>query len=87
MPKYQLLFPGFSITSEEIDTHVSEHVASAPISGWANLSSTINQLKSTSALRWANPLELKAAVEREFTKVFGEKSAAAAKAKVCFTGK
>ena len=52
------------------------------ISGWANLSSTISSLKSTPELRWANPMELKNAVEKAFTEEFGEKTAIKAKGNV-----
>ncbi|KAH9931766.1 glutaminyl-tRNA synthetase [Amylocystis lapponica] len=71
---------GFSITPEQLSTQVNEYVSSNPTSGWENLGATIGGLKGTE-LRWANPLELKTAVERVFTERFGPKEAAKSKAK------
>ncbi|KAH8113221.1 glutaminyl-tRNA synthetase [Phellopilus nigrolimitatus] len=70
---------GFSITPEELYTRATNYVSSASVSGWTNLSTTISALKGTSDLRWANPLELKNAVEKAFTAAFGEKTAIKAK--------
>ena len=39
-------------------------------------------MKNIPSLRWANPLEIKNAVERVFAQVFGAKEAAKPKAKV-----
>lgn len=66
---------GFSITSEQLATRVKDLVASSAATGWANLGATIGALKG-SDLRWANPLELKSAVENAFTERFGPKEAA-----------
>lgn len=41
----------------------------------------IGGLKNTSDLRWANPLELKNAVEKAFVDTFGSKEGALAKLK------
>lgn len=78
---------GFSISTDDIYARASTYITSASLNGWANLSSTINSLKGTADLRWANPLELKSAVEKVFTEKFGEKSAGTAKAKatVCLS--
>lgn len=51
------------------------------MTGWANLGATIGALKSTD-LRWANPLELRTAVESAFLEKFGPKETAKPKGKV-----
>ncbi|KAI5124954.1 hypothetical protein M0805_007381 [Coniferiporia weirii] len=70
---------GFNISPEELISKVTDYVSSASLSGWANLSTSIGALKSTPDLRWANPLELKNAVEKVFVETFGEKTAIKAK--------
>ena len=72
---------GFSITAEQLAKQVSDYLASAAVSGWVNLGATIGALKSTD-LRWANPLELKNAVESAFLEKFGPKETAKPKGKV-----
>ncbi|OCH92179.1 glutaminyl-tRNA synthetase [Obba rivulosa] len=72
---------GFSITAEELLAKVKENVSSAAVQGWANLGATIGALKNSSELRWANPLEVKTAVERAFTERFGAKEAGKPKGK------
>jgi glutaminyl-tRNA synthetase len=57
------------------------YVASSTATGWANLGVVIGALKNTD-LRWANPLELKNAVETAFTEKFGVKEATKPKGKV-----
>jgi hypothetical protein len=52
---------------------VEDYIESNAITGWASLSTVINGLKGAPDLRWANPLELKNAVEKAFTQQFGEK--------------
>jgi glutaminyl-tRNA synthetase len=52
------------------------------VSGWASLGAVIGGVKNIPALRWANPLDIKNAVERVFTQAFGAKEAAKPKAKV-----
>ncbi|CCM05577.1 uncharacterized protein FIBRA_07804 [Fibroporia radiculosa] len=71
---------GFTITAEQLSARVVEYVASSAASGWSNLGAIIGSLKSTE-LRWANPLDLKNAVERAFTEKFGPKEAAKGKGK------
>ncbi|KAI0663222.1 glutaminyl-tRNA synthetase [Cubamyces menziesii] len=71
---------GFSITAEELVNRVKEYVASSAYSGWNNLGAAIGGLKGTD-LRWANPLELKNAVENAFTEKFGAKEASKPKGK------
>ncbi|KAI0089139.1 glutaminyl-tRNA synthetase [Irpex rosettiformis] len=71
---------GFSITPTELAVQVKDYLASSAASGWANLGTTIGALKATD-LRWANPLELKNAVEAAFTEKFGAKEAAKPKSK------
>lgn len=72
---------GFSITPEQLVIRVKDYIASSSATGWANLGPTLGALK-TSDLRWANPLELKSAVENAFTDRFGPKEAAKPKGKV-----
>ena len=60
---------------------MKEYVASSAYSGWNNLGAAIGGLKGTD-LRWANPLELKNAVENAFTEKFGTKEASKPKGKV-----
>ncbi|KAI0772040.1 glutaminyl-tRNA synthetase [Trametes elegans] len=71
---------GFSITPGELVSRVKDFVASGSFAGWNNLGAAISGLKSTD-LRWANPLELKNAVESAFTEKFGAKEAAKTKGK------
>ncbi|KAI0700781.1 glutaminyl-tRNA synthetase [Cytidiella melzeri] len=71
---------GYSITANELAAQVSDYLASIAVSGWSNLGAVIGSLKSTD-LRWANPLELKNAVEAAFTDKFGAKEAAKPKGK------
>ncbi|PCH41482.1 glutaminyl-tRNA synthetase [Wolfiporia cocos MD-104 SS10] len=71
---------GFSITAEELAAQVTNYLAFSAVTGWANLGATIGVLKNTD-LRWANPLELKNAVERVFTEKFGAKETGKPKGK------
>ncbi|KAI0796906.1 glutaminyl-tRNA synthetase [Abortiporus biennis] len=71
---------GFSITAKELAEKVSSFLSTSTASGWANLGVVIGGLKSTD-LRWANPLELKNAVEAAFSDKFGAKEAAKPKGK------
>lgn len=73
---------GFTITPEAMYAHVTNFLATNAAASWANLSSVINGVKTTPELRWANPLELKNAVEKALTEKFGAKEAAKPKAKV-----
>ncbi|KAL5527371.1 hypothetical protein ACEPAG_6162 [Sanghuangporus baumii] len=70
---------GYNITAEELFSKIDAYISAAALSGWENLSATISALKSSPELRWANPLELKNAVEKVFTNTFGEKAAVKAK--------
>ncbi|KAI0729306.1 glutaminyl-tRNA synthetase [Fomitopsis betulina] len=70
----------FSITPEQLAKHVSDYLSSAAVTGWANLGATLGALKGTE-LRWANPLELKNAVESAFLEKFGPKETAKPKGK------
>ena len=76
---------GFSITADELSDKVKSYMGSVTLAGWSNLSSTISSLKATPELRWANPVELKNAVEKAFTAAFGEKTAIKAKGNVRLT--
>ncbi|KAH9972938.1 glutamine-tRNA ligase [Lactifluus volemus] len=73
---------GFNITPEALANAVSEYVNSPAVAGWTSMGTTITALKSTPELRWANPLELKNAVESALTDRFGAKEAAKPKSKV-----
>lgn len=76
------LVTGFSITPEELYSQVTKYITSNAVAGWANLSSVITGVKKTPELQWANPLELKNAVEKAFAETFGAKEAAKPKGKV-----
>lgn len=73
---------GFSITPEALFNAVSEYVNSSAVTGWANMGAAITALRNTPALRWANPLEVKKAVESTLADRFGAKEAAKPKSKV-----
>lgn len=73
---------GFSITPEELLARVKNYISSADVTGWNNLGTALNTLRSDSELRWANPLEVKNAVEQVFLEKFGPKEAAKPKTKV-----
>ncbi|EKM80055.1 hypothetical protein AGABI1DRAFT_106338 [Agaricus bisporus var. burnettii JB137-S8] len=70
---------GFSITPKELLDQVQNYLASNPATGWTSLGTTLNVLRGSSEFRWANPLEVKDAVEKVFLETFGPK---VAKAKV-----
>ncbi|KAF8663362.1 hypothetical protein AX16_000938 [Volvariella volvacea WC 439] len=72
---------GFSITPEQIYKNAKSYIAANSIAGWTSLGSVISALKATAGLRWANPVEVKNAVEKVFTETFGAKEAAKSKAK------
>jgi glutaminyl-tRNA synthetase len=73
---------GFSIEPAQILEHAKSFISSSAASGWANLGTVISGLRSNADLRWANPLEIKNAVEKAFLETFGPKEAAKPKAKV-----
>jgi len=73
---------GFSITPEALSYAVSEYVNSSAVTGWANMGAAITALRNTPALRWANPLEIKNAVEAALAARFGAKEVAKPKSKV-----
>ncbi|EEB90522.1 hypothetical protein MPER_11259, partial [Moniliophthora perniciosa FA553] len=64
---------GYSVTAEELLNHVSEYITSNAVAGWEKLGPTISGVKSIPALRWANPHEIKHAVENTLMKKFGPK--------------
>ncbi|KAH7931205.1 glutaminyl-tRNA synthetase [Leucogyrophana mollusca] len=72
---------GFSITPEELHNSVSKYIQTSGATGWANLGSVISGAKNTPALRWANPLDVKDAVEKVFTTTFGAKELTKSKGK------
>ncbi|KAF9779998.1 glutaminyl-tRNA synthetase [Thelephora terrestris] len=72
---------GFSITPEDLYARATSYVTANAVSGWQSLSAVIGGLKTTPDLRWANPLDLKNAVEKAFVDTFGRKEDALAKLK------
>ncbi|KAG9218892.1 hypothetical protein CCMSSC00406_0000994 [Pleurotus cornucopiae] len=72
---------GFTITSEELLVQVNEYITSNAIAGWDKLGSVITSIRNSPALRWANPLDIKNAVETAFNDAFGPKQAAKPKTK------
>lgn len=73
---------GFSIEPAQILEHAKAFISSSAVSGWANLGTVISGLRSNADLRWANPLEIKNAVEKAFLETFGPKEAVKPKPKV-----
>lgn len=76
---------GFSITPDQLDAFVNGYIQSSSVSGWTSLGPVISGVKNTPSLRWANPLEIKNAVERVFTEVFGAKEAVKPKGRASAT--
>ncbi|KAF9006565.1 glutamine-tRNA ligase [Cyathus striatus] len=72
---------GFTIAPEELYSHVTQYISSSAVAGWSGLGSVITTLRNSEALRWANPLEIKNAVEKVFTETFGAKEAGKPKGK------
>ncbi|KAF8639647.1 hypothetical protein AX17_000912 [Amanita inopinata Kibby_2008] len=72
---------GFSITPEDLHSHISRFFELNSISGWANLGAVITALRNLPELRWANPLDIKNTVEKLFVEKFGPREMAKAKAK------
>jgi glutaminyl-tRNA synthetase len=69
------LLVGFTITPEELLNQVRNYATSSSIAGWNALGTTLNALRGSSELRWANPLEVKDTVEKVFLETFGPKVA------------
>jgi hypothetical protein len=76
------LAPGFTITPTELLAQINKYITTNTVPGWASLGPAISAVKSTPELRWANPLDVKNAVEKAFTDNFGPKEAAKPKGKV-----
>jgi glutaminyl-tRNA synthetase len=74
--------PGVNLTEEDIATLVESYLSSNVVAGWSAVTSVLGTLKTTTNLRWANPLAVKTAVEHAFTEKFGTKESAKGKAKV-----
>lgn len=74
---------GLNLSAEEVALRVKQYLEGEAPQGWSSLSKIINAAKSTPALRWANPLEVKAAADKWFEETFGAKELAKPKAKVC----
>ncbi|GAA5851655.1 hypothetical protein JCM8547_001163 [Rhodosporidiobolus lusitaniae] len=68
---------GFLITPEELDarirTYVEQNNAEVSKTGWGGFGKTTGLMKTTDALRWVAPLDLKAAAEKVFESVFGSR--------------
>lgn len=72
---------GIELSLSDIATRVSDYMSSKAPASWSALSGAIGDLKSTD-LRWASPLDVKNAVEKAFTDVFGSKEEAKAKVRL-----
>ncbi|KAG8704127.1 hypothetical protein FRC09_003748, partial [Ceratobasidium sp. 395] len=69
---------GIELTPGDIAARVTEYMTSKVPASWSAFGGAVGDLKSTE-LRWANPLDVKNAVEKAFTDVFGTKEEAKAK--------
>jgi len=72
---------GFIIAPSELLTQINQYIKTNTVLGWASLGPVISALKSTPELRWANPLDVKNAVEKAFIDNFGPKETAKPKGK------
>ncbi|KAI6130361.1 glutaminyl-tRNA synthetase [Pisolithus croceorrhizus] len=72
---------GFAITAVQLEDHVKRYMDANNASNWSHLGAVIGGVKNVPALRWANPLDIKNAVERVFTEKFGPKEGAKPKPK------
>lgn len=70
---------GFEITPTALHDQVKGYINSNTVTGWANLSAVMTALKNSPGLRWASPLDVKKAVEKNFTEIFGVKEVAKSK--------
>ncbi|KAH7887584.1 glutaminyl-tRNA synthetase [Phlebopus sp. FC_14] len=68
---------GFTISAEQLNNLMTDYIQETTITGWGNLGATISRVKNDPRLRWAEPLEIKKAVEQIFTQNFGPKETAA----------
>ncbi|KAI6105868.1 glutaminyl-tRNA synthetase [Pisolithus sp. B1] len=66
---------GFAITTAQLEDHIKQYMVANNASNWSHLGANVP------ALRWANPLDIKNAVERVFTEKFGPKEGAKPKPK------
>ncbi|KAI6003687.1 glutaminyl-tRNA synthetase [Pisolithus albus] len=62
---------GFAVTAAQLEEHVKQYMDANNTSTWSHLGVVIGGVKNIPALRWANPLDIKNAVERVFTEKFG----------------
>ncbi|CAE6391096.1 unnamed protein product [Rhizoctonia solani] len=69
---------GVELSLGDVIEQVNAYISSKAPASWSALSGAIGDLKSTE-LKWANPLDVKNAVERAFTNLFGSKEEARAK--------
>lgn len=84
-----MLTTGFTATPEQIldntRAYIEANKADVTKLGWNGIGKTTGQMKTTDELRWVNALDLKAAVEKVYEELFGDreqaKAAAAAAAK------
>ncbi|CAE6470580.1 unnamed protein product [Rhizoctonia solani] len=70
---------GIELSLSDIAQRVNAYMTSKVPIGWSSLSGAIGDLKSTD-LKWATPLDVKNAVEKAFTDMFGSKEEAKTKA-------
>ncbi|KAF8760316.1 Glutaminyl-tRNA synthetase, non-specific RNA binding region part 1 [Rhizoctonia solani] len=70
---------GIEFSLSDIAERVNAYMSSKAPASWSALSGAIGDLKSAE-LRWASPLDVKNAVEKAFTDLFGSKEEAKAKA-------
>lgn len=73
---------GFTITDVQLAHHIKEYIDANSVTTWSHLGAVIGGAKNISALRWANPLDVKNTVERIFTETFGPKETGKSKVKV-----
>ncbi|KAI6034425.1 glutaminyl-tRNA synthetase [Pisolithus microcarpus] len=72
---------GFAVTAAQLEEHVKQYMDANNTSTWSHLGVVIGGVKNIPALRWANPLDIKNAVERVFIEKFGPKEGAKPKPK------
>jgi glutaminyl-tRNA synthetase len=56
-----------------VDDYIKQHLDSLSTNEWAGIGRTVANVRSAPGLRWANPLDVKAAVEAAYLAAFGPK--------------
>ncbi|GAA5913004.1 glutamine--tRNA ligase [Sporobolomyces salmoneus] len=76
---------GFTITPSAllslVSSYVKTNLASISPTNWSGIGKTLGQMKLDDGLRWVQPLELKATVEKVYEETFGSKEEALKKEK------